>query len=136
MKTYVLTLSKIFMKGHPKVGQQTGFKTMYLMGGKIHTIRKGDYWRKVVEEVNAGRAILSIREWSGKPYRSKQIEISTHYKLGWQNITCIDGLWSVDGITVYHSKIATNDGLSFLDFNSWFPKNFNGGIIHFTDFRY
>lgn len=144
-KTYVLTLSKTFMKGHPKAGEPTNFKELYLQGLKIHTIRAGEYWRKVVEEVNAGRAILSVREWSGKPYASKQAEIGRHEKLGWQNIrignidlgylVTIDKNYLLADHTIKH--LANNDGLNLLDFQNWFDKKFfDGGIIHFTDFRY
>lgn len=143
MKTYVLTLSKVFLKGHPKEGQPTNFKERYLAGEKIHTIRAGEYWRKVVEEVNAGIALLSVREWSGKPYASKQTEIGTHYHLGWQDFEVdhkarllIDGKRITGAYTM--EDIAKNDGLARIDFANWFsyPNDFKGGIIHFTDFRY
>lgn len=142
MKKYIITLSKTFLKGHPKAGQPTNFKEKYLSGEKIHTIRSGDYWAKVVREVNAGEAILSVREWSGKPYASKQAEIGKHTKLGWQNIRfeTIDGIATV---IVYNASgngdvqnLTKNDGLTNEDFKGWFKGDFFGGIIHFTDFRY
>lgn len=122
------------MKGHPNAGEPTNFKELYLSGVKIHTIRAGEYWRKVVEEVNAGRAILSVREWSGKPYASKQVEIGKHEKLGWQPLE----MCSKSPIS---HTMAKNDGLKIFDFINWFglwgtSKKFKGGIIHFTDFRY
>lgn len=130
------------MKGHPKVGQPTGFKEKYLAGDKIHTIREGMYWEKVVREVNAGRAVLSVREWSGKPYASKQIEIGRHDKLGWQNVQ-VETIDGVQTVTVYNVKrcgniadLTKNDGLTDEDFKAWFKKDLFGGIIHFTDYRY
>lgn len=143
MKTYVLTLSKTFMKGHPKAGEPTNFKEKYLNGEKIHTIRSGEYWRKVVEEVNAGRAILSVRQWIGKPYASKQIEIGRHDKLGWETfeinnktLLLVDSKRITGAFTM--EDLAKNDGLLRIDFSDWFkyPNPFKGGIIHFTNFRY
>ena len=155
MKTYVLILSKTFLKGHPKVGQPTNFKEKYLSGEKIHTIRNGDYWAKVVKEVNVGNAVLSVREWVGKPYASKQVELGQHMKLGWQDVEIIYsvnpniskhdvGSWiRVDDVMLssyYRDEVATNDGLHVSEFWHWFSKEddsyFAGGIIHFTDFRY
>lgn len=39
MKTYVITLSKKFMKGHPKEGNPTNFINRFISHDKIHTIR-------------------------------------------------------------------------------------------------
>lgn len=142
LKTYVLTTSKVFMKDHPRAGEPTGFREAILLGRKIHTIRSGDYWEKVVREVNRGNAFLSIREWTGRPYTSKQDEYQRFYKLGWEPIE-IDrcGVISINGFYTEHDLefIAGNDGLSEVDMHSWFKmgqKEFAGGIIHFTDFRY
>ena len=113
IKTYVITLSPFFLKGHPKVGKPTRFRCKFLMGRnlsdacmwdcsfdgkdntrrscsrnaiiengipwnfpKIHTIRTNyQLWEKRINEVQEGNAVLSIRQWSGKPYRSKQTTI-------------------------------------------------------------
>jgi hypothetical protein len=145
LKTFVLTVSKTFMKGHPRCGEATGFKDAVLQGKKIHTIRAGEYWRKVIDMVNAGKAILSVREWSGKPYASKQVEICQYTKLGLQEfefkwgIGCIEPFVDNNIINVDDfCDLAENDGLQKHDFLSWFkyPKPFKGLIIHFTDFRY
>lgn len=143
-KTYVLTLSKTYMKGHQRQGEPTDFKAKYLSGDKIHTIRKGKYWKKVVDAVNAGTAVLSVRDWSGKPYASKQVEIGQLDKLGWQPIKTVayrvylNNASRQTRFSVRH-LLAKNDGLSLIDFQQWFkmPKDdFEGGIIHFTGFRY
>lgn len=148
MKTYVITLSKNFMKGHPKAGQPTNFKEKFLNGEKIHTIR-GNYtlWKKRIKEVQEGKATLSIREWSGKPYNSKQEVI--------KNLTVADGV-GVQMLTFENGKFeaqfidgnycyaildtpAKYDGLSFDDFRDWFKKydlSEQMVIIHFTPFRY
>ena len=65
----VITLSKQFLKGHPRAGQPTGFREKFLKGEKVHTIRKNErgYFKDGDD--------LSVRAWSGAAYRSKQVEI-------------------------------------------------------------
>lgn len=143
MKTYVLTVSKNFMKGHPREGQPTHFRDKICGSKKIHTIRLNyGYWNAVAQEINRGKGVLSIRQWAGQPYKSKQIEFLELKKLGIQKFqTDENGVILIDGFytTVDYELIATNDGLSYIDFNDWFPLDRpidNGVIIHFTDFRY
>lgn len=147
LKKYVITVSLNFMKDHTRAGDPTNFDTKILEKSKIHTCRAGAYWKKVVKEVNAGRAILSVRHWIGKPYGSKQKEICVFTKLGWQDLKItasydFENRVFIDNKQVYNSEIAElakNDGLDLLDFASWFKwgiEDFEGGIIHFTDFRY
>lgn len=96
---------------------------------------------------------LSIRQWSGRPYNSPQVEIAhldqpigiqrieLHYHSENDTITArIDGREWIDADCY---EIAKNDGLNTTDFKEWFfgrhPKGdkvFHGVIIHFTDFRY
>ena len=88
MKTYVITLSRHFLANHKQAGEETHFKEKFLLGqgltdydtpsmAKIHTIRANyPLWEKRIKEVQEGRAALSIRQWTGKPYRSKQVEIA------------------------------------------------------------
>lgn len=74
-KTYVLMLSEFFPKTHNKAGMPTEFKEKVLNKKKIHTIRANfPLWEKRIKEVQEGRAVLSIRQWTGEPYRSKQVE--------------------------------------------------------------
>jgi hypothetical protein len=140
MKTFVITVSKEFMKGHPRHGNKTFFKEKILSGEKIHTIRGNyTYWKKIVKQVNKGEAILSVREWSGKPYNSKQREIKQFTKLGIQKIATKKKSIKIDNKKYNYElliRIANNDGLDLLNFCSWFPKGIKGVIIHFTDFRY
>lgn len=154
IKTYVITLSKRYLKGHPKAGHPTNFKEKFLSGEKIHTIR-GNYelWKKRLDEVRNRKAILSIRQWEGMPYKSKQIEIAKitsvsccgvqHISLHKPNQDQI--YWQVNDrkTNVTLEEVANNDGLEIEDFRRWFiPKNeakefyFKGAIIHFTPFRY
>lgn len=54
---------------------------------KIHTIRENyDLWAKRAEKINAGEAVLSLRQWSGKPYNSKQVEFLRLQKIGVQRV--------------------------------------------------
>ncbi len=157
MKTYVLTVSRHFPAKHPKAGVSTFFPAKIMNGQgadnyvpqpekKIHTIRANyDLWAKRAEEINAGRAVLSIRYWSDKPYRSNQVEFCVLNRIGvqkltfssqWFNSMLVDGEYCFADI---ETSIAKNDGLSFDDFAAWF-KGYDlskpMSIIHFTDFRY
>jgi hypothetical protein len=152
MKTYVLTVSEFFPKTHNKSGLPTGFINAIGNKTKIHTIR-GNYplWKKRIEEIQKGNAVLSIRYWTGKPYNSKQKEVYVLDKDS--GIGCVEVRF--DGIMspwMYSEKItngepwdfstktlAANDGLSLDDFKEWFKGydlNEPMAIIHFTDFRY
>ena len=67
MKTYYLTLSKVFPSTHAKAGMNTCFEEK-LRVYKLHTIRANyDFWKKRFEQIAAGKACLSIRQWVGKP---------------------------------------------------------------------
>lgn len=163
MKTHVLLVSQYFPKTHPRRGESTGFveaiQNLFRTDKptmKIHTIRSNyDWWKKRIDEVNAGEAILSIRYWTGKPYNSKHEEILRLTEAGIQKIefeemimtaapaliTKRKGLMSVfkvkNGIQL--SELSKNDGLSLDDFKAWF-KGYDlsnpMAIIHFTNFKY
>lgn len=156
MKTYVLTVSKTFPKTHKRAGESTEFvynisRLFLLDNTKIHTIRANyPLWARRAKEINAGRAILSIRYWSGKPYNSKQIEICRLEKIEVQQLFFEYGQltdpfvrWqdSKNGNTTHISiyELAKNDGLTLDDFKDWFKKydlSKPMAIIHFTTFRY
>lgn len=154
MKTYVITLSKTFLKGHPKCGQETNFASKFAKGqlgyiskpNKIHTIRRNyDLWKKRIQEVEEGKAILSIRQWVDKPYRSKQeilANLTNKDGVGIQLLDCssicpmIDG-WLLDDFQA--ERLAANDGLSLEYWEYWFDfgnESDKYAIIHFTNFRY
>ena len=152
MKTYYLTLSKVFPSTHAKAGMNTCFEEK-LRVYKLHTIRANyGFWKKRFEQIAAGKACLSIRQWVGKPYGkgSTQREI--------MRFTCEDGIgiqklsfdkdrdgcisykfFNIDGRFADIQDVANNDGLSFNDWRNWF-KGYNlsqpMAIIHFTPFRY
>lgn len=170
MKTYYLTLSQTFPATHPRHGQPTYFKekianAIYHMrhqevfepgepsdgDEKYHTIRGNyDRWYKIFEQIYAGEACLSLRVWSGKPYRSKMIEIARLTKddgIGIQKlefVPCcgiIGATVVIEGEDKFMSKItlAANDGMTHDDWLDWF-KSYDLSkplaIIHFTNFRY
>ncbi len=153
-KKIVITLSRVFPTTHSRKGQPTGFKEKLASGCKLHTIRGNfDQWNAIAEKMQRGGYCLSIRQWSGRPYNSPQVEIARldqpigiqrielHYHSENDTITArIDGREWIDADCY---EIAKNDGLNTTDFKEWFfgrhPKEdkvFHGVIIHFTDFRY
>lgn len=194
LKKYVIILSKTFPKGYGQAGQRTLFreKTQVALGcpqcdekqdlsgenithcnscmyatmqPKLHTIR-GNYtlWKKRIEEVNRGEACISLREWSGKPYRSQQREIAVltaDNGVGLQRLVISRSEWidkdkhfcywaKIDGKEINIDEIAKNDGFSDVgDCVTWFDsdmesqipdkdgwKHLELAIIHFTSYRY
>jgi hypothetical protein len=144
MKTYVLILSKKFPVTHSLAGCPTHFADLVRGFSKLHTIRLNyELWKKRFLEIDAGRALLSVREWTGLPYRSKQKEL---FKLdhtlgiGLQKLHIFkEGYFVDDTIKVPIAEISKNDGFCHpLDFQEWFKK-VNGeplAIIQFSNFRY
>ena len=157
MKTYVITLSKHFLANHKRAGEETHFKEKFLLGqgltdyntpsmAKIHTIRANyPLWEKRIKEVQEGRARLSIRQWTGKPYHSKQVEIATltaENGVGLQKLEFYNNTLGLCHIGIVYQRkyeLAQYDGLSFEDWEEWF-KGYDlskpMAIIHFTKFRY
>lgn len=164
MKTYVITLSQVFPADHPKAGKRTHFaaKVQDTLNDKPntdkidpdykrHTIRANyPLWAKRFEQIERGEACLSIRQWTGKPYRSKQEEIARLTKedgIGLQKLEfapcygIIGAAAVIEGANKFISKItlAYNDGLTHDDWLDWF-KSYDlskpMAIIHFTNFRY
>ena len=171
MKTFVITLSQHFPATHPKAGKRTLFASKVLdtfndkpsvdkidPDYKRHTIRANyPLWAKQFEQIERGEACLSIRQWTGKPYASKQVEIARLTKkdgIGLQELTFykeyrispakytlenfeIDGKWHEGNVRM----LAENDGLTLEDWESWFSNPTYDlsqpmAIIHFTKFRY
>lgn len=145
MKTYVLTLSKAFPKTQQRAGEPTEFRKKFLKKEKIHTIRANyELWSKRIAEVKAGRAVLSVRQWTGKPYANPQEEIArltAEDGIGLQKLEIFDLMRpaKVDGRLVDLTDLAHNDGLSFSDWYDWF-RGYDikkpMAIVHFTKFRY
>lgn len=176
MKTYVLMLSQVFPADHPRAGEPTFFKYKLInaikidkedipiygiphrgmpnerLGCKLHTIRANyPIWAKRFEQIERGEACLSIRQWSGKPYASKQVEIARLTKEDGIGLQKFEVYANYAGINNWqHFKIddkgymsindiPNKDGLSREDWIDWF-KNYDlskpMAIIHFTKFRY
>ena len=174
MKTYVLTLSRHFLANHKRAWEETHLKEKFLLGQgcpdcaspqdlsginisdcnscvrayslpKLHAVRANyPLWAKRIKEVQAGRAVLSVRQWTGKPYAGQQEEIAKLTAadgIGIQRLDIFDLMRpvKVDGRLVYLMDLAHNDGLSFSD---WYDRfrlaNVKKpmAIIHFTKFRY
>lgn len=117
------------------------------VGVKLHTIRGNyDLWSKRFEKIYAGKACLSLRCWSGKPYHSKQMEICKLTKedgIGLQSLEfyngCVQQPILSSGRTIKAELIAKNDGLSFESWQEWFLKSDLSkplAVIQFTKFRY
>ena len=162
MKTYVITLSRHFLANHKRAGEETHFKEKFILGqgltdydtpsmAKIHTIRANyPLWEKRIKEVQDGHAVLSIRQWTGKPYRSKQVEIArltADNGIGIQKLSFDkdrDGVpslkyFNINGKYIDREILANNDGLSKEDWQEWFrgyDLSMPMAIIHFTKFRY
>lgn len=167
--TYYLTLSKVFPSAHFRAGMPTNFSASFnnaqmcakcqkkpkgmcmrecVVGHlKLHTIRANyEFWAERFKKIESGEAVLSIRQWTDKPYRSKQVEIARLTRedgIGLQKLT-VAGCSTihpifVGGHSVSCKKLANNDGLDETDWNNWF----SGydltnplAVIHFTNFRY
>lgn len=159
--------SRVFPKGHPRQGESTHFvekiwnsfrrddfslpdsfapwvknfpfkSEEYLQAigkasirdCKLHTIRAGSRYKP-------GETV-SLRVWSGSPYRSKQIEFAqVEVKKVWS--IEIGEFWFINDAILEHDQVtelASNDGLVYDDFINWFkihPKKqgevFSGQII-------
>lgn len=141
--------SRYFPKGHPKAGKETHFpeKIMACLADKIPewTMKDDfvlydwyDYYNCTMPKGHTIRAgsrfkpgeTVSLRVWSGKPYRSKQIEFAqVEAKKVWD--IEISEFWFINETILEHDKVkelAANDGLAYADFVSWFkihPKKYN-----------
>lgn len=163
MITYYLTLSQVFPSTHSRAGEPTDFEAAFHSGQplpkertfckfkKLHTIRANyDFWAKRFEKIAAGEAVLSIRQWVGKPYGegSTQREIARLTRedgIGLQQLRfTVDmdcqRVALINGITLPSLRVlANNDGLSLEDWNDWF-RGYDCSkpmaIIHFTNYRY
>ena len=157
IKTYNIMLSKVFPVTHQRKGEPTFFSqkvqaakfpTVYPdETPKLHTIRANyPLWEKRIAEVQYGNAEICLRQWTGKPYRSKTVEI--------MRLTADDGV-GIQCLTFYDNRIiyptvdnnyqpsikeiSANDGLSKDSWIEWFrgyDLSQPMAIIHFTNFRY
>ena len=166
LKTYVITMMVKFPTQAPFLAQTTGFKKKILSGDKKHTIRHNyEFWKKRIDEINAGKAILSVRQWSGRPYNSEQKEIKQFKQgeVGYQRVTITGGAADVGILTSCGAsreeykarnkacgnggylllsdykikKLAKNDGITLKQMQTFFKSGvLDGIIIHFSKMRY
>lgn len=150
-----IVVAKAFPTIHKRHGEPTHFASKLVNGEKLHTIRGNyDLWKVNADKMQTGNYVLSVRQWSGVPRRSKQREVyNTDECIGVEEITvqyCVD----TDTMTVIVEKhllsqteveqLAANDGMTLDDFKDWFfakqrhrqDATFNGVIVHFTPLRY
>lgn len=177
----VITFSRIFPKGHPKEGQPTHFvekiwkslwdeyrgsnSPLYPYWQRYDAIFpfKGDVLENIHQHqpkhhtIRAGSRLktsdmVSLRVWSDKPYRSKQVEFAQVevknvwpfglHQVGNEILWKLPGVGSgaMNSLSKGLEIIATNDGLSVDDFISWFAiyhkksgERFEGQIISWSD---
>lgn len=119
---------------------------------KLHTFRGNyDRWAKIMAEVQAGKAVIDLYYWDGKPYGKgvKQVVFATLDKDSRCGVQMLYFSHSVEfprvitednsRLSLMPKTIAKNDGLSVVDFKAWFKRadlSQPMAIIHFTSFRY
>ena len=150
-------VSRFFPKGHVSEHEKTGFIDM-IPHDKGHTIRSNyDYWYPKIQEVRAGKAYLSLRFWQGKPYQkgSKRVEFKKIYEADIEHLNMTFSndqkttnliMQNKTGFQYPVIEVIKNDGLSDLDFFSWFYDTKvkapcvqflnDHCIIHFKNYKY
>jgi hypothetical protein len=188
IKRHVLMIAHRFMSTHPRKGQFTWFQEKIHLGQKsaphppiaepilvkdtfgsgtlmtwypkITTIRPNYVnWKRKIDEVNRGEAVLVLKYWSGKPYNSSPVEILELGKgqVGIQRVVLYNSGAAIfdDATNISKScpfneieQLWINDGFNeFNDFFHWFcpplkrvdvvrKLEFDGALIHFTNFKY
>lgn len=147
----VVTLSKKFFAQHYRAGEETEFKTKLNDGRKLHTCRSNyEYWKAKIAKLQETGGILSVRQWSEKPYRSPQeiikdipadiigvqkLElrrtkiVANHYAEGIEKplITIAEYEYTatVDGVNIPVELLAENDGLTPEEYKAWFAPVFD-----------
>lgn len=150
----VLTFSKKFPKGHPRAGEETWFiqKILHSLITPQYEPATGVGWPPKFHAIRSGSRfkagdMASLRVWSDKPYRSKQIEFAqVEVKKVWPveiNVIQTSPVIMIGGNWLTYDagcELAKNDGLTITDFISWFnihPKKkqqvFTGQIICWSD---
>lgn len=148
----ILSFKKQFpWKGTDGKPAETNFKQKILDGIKIHTFREDPNQRW-----HAGRKIHMAAGVRTKNYfcflESECVSVqSIHIQYEWFHQVMMDLKVIVDGDLKYHiqdngihtdgtvfiEQLAKNDGFdSVEDFFKWFHSDYQGKIIHWTDFRY
>lgn len=153
MKAVVL-LSKTFFAGHFREGQQTEFRAKVEGATKIHTIRSNyPYWEEKIGRAVFTGGVLSVRQWTAAPYRSRQEEIAVipadtvavqKLELRREKIRVNEpqegSLYheytaTIDGRDVDINELAANDGLTFEEFVYWFDPVFDKAEAKYPELK-
>lgn len=116
--------------------KKTNFVAKILSGEKIHSIRddKHDKWK-------VGNKIHFCINMRTKAYQQFKVDIcKSIQKISIKYETVFEPVIIIDERKLKFSEfesLAKNDGFnSVMDFLIWFDKDFEGKIIHWTDFKY
>jgi len=120
-------------------GKPTGFPDKIKDGRKIHTIREdvNDRWKpgKQIQFATGVRTKFYDQFHSGYCISTQAIRIrhvNMHF-ITRHAVFIDDRLLSIEEV----DRLAKNDGFENRGaFYEWFNKNFDGKIIHWTDFKY
>ncbi len=146
-------LSKTFFPQHPKAGEPTHFAEKVKNGTKRHTCRCNyDYWKDRIARLQERGGVLSLRQWSGKPYEKgttqERIMDVPASMIEVQQLVMIrrrtdepeyvevepercerrqgyEYFARVEGEPYDVEFIAKNDGLTLADFKDWFNPVFD-----------
>lgn len=119
-----------------------GFKPHFVAsikgGSKIHSIRKGNRWKEGMKI----HCATGVRTKEYNQFDEKMCVSVQNIKMEWLKpfseqkhlfITIDNHTLSIEEMEV----LSQNDGFEDLeDFFEWFSEDFDGQIIHWTDFKY
>ncbi len=137
-------VSKYFPKNHKKAGLETNFPQAIQLGEKKTTIRLNyELWKKRFDKISKGEAEISIRKWTGKAYRSKQVELKRlgiDDSIGIQKIVKLKSGFVIDDQFYFSIDVlAFYEALTVSDFIEWFrnaSEYVPMALIHFSSLRY
>lgn len=119
-----------------------GFKQQFVdsisLGTKIHSIRedKTGRWK----EGNTIHFATGVRTKSYNNFKTDVCKNVQSISVDWTKTFLGEPSIYIDGRELVHTEVvqlAFNDGFDSLEaFLAWFNKDFEGKIIHWTDFRY
>jgi hypothetical protein len=141
---------RLFPTAHSRGGEQTHFIENVMAGDKIHMIRRFyDRWKVLSEKTSRRPYSIDLCQYTDRQRPRFHRIASIDAPLAVQRIRMLyseqtgDVRVFVDGKEIPIEQIAQNDGLTVDDFKEWFfsghragNSDYDGCIIHFTDFRY
>lgn len=129
-------------------GKPTGFPEKILAGTKIHSIRSGNRWKQGMK-IHPATGVRTKHYKQITPYILKVIsvqDIEIRFNEMFSTVVIIDGIFGYESSMTQDKEVletlAKNDGFeTFEDFAKAFQsihpgKEFQGQIIHWTDYRY